>query len=91
MAVPRKKTPTRIATAPDRIVVVHNGIIENYVSLKHKLIEEGHKFTTETDTEVIAHLVEKYFLKTANGHRPSLEEAVRRAVKAVNGRICAQP
>src|SRR5258708_17844164 len=50
-----------------RIVVVHNGIIENYVSLKRKLIEEGHKFTTETDTEVIAHLVEKYFLKTANG------------------------
>ena len=67
--------PTRIATAPDKIVVVHNGIIENYVSLKKKLIEEGHKFTTETDTEVIAHLIEKYFLKTANGHRPSLEES----------------
>src|SRR4029077_20007479 len=42
-----------------RIVVVHNGIIENYVSLKRKLIEEGHRFNTETDTEVIAHLVEK--------------------------------
>src|SRR3954463_10710146 len=36
------------------IVVVHNGIIENYISLKKKLVDEGHKFTTETDTEVIA-------------------------------------
>src|SRR6266705_2576606 len=43
------------------IVVAHNGIIENYLSLKKKLTEEGHKFTTETDTEVIAHLLEKYF------------------------------
>jgi glutamine---fructose-6-phosphate transaminase (isomerizing) len=68
-----------------RIVVVHNGIIENYVVLKRKLIEEGHKFTTETDTEVIAHLVEKYFLKPANGSRPTLEEAVRKAVKQLTG------
>ncbi len=67
-----------------RIVVVHNGIIENYVTLKKKLIEEGHKFTTETDTEVIAHLVEKYFAKT-NGTRPSLEEAVRKAVSLLSG------
>ena len=67
-----------------RIVVVHNGIIENYVTLKKKLIEEGHKFTTETDTEVIAHLVEKYFAKT-NGARPSLEEAVRRTVSQLTG------
>ena len=43
-----------------KIVVVHNGIVENYLSLKKKLTEEGHKFTTETDTEIIAHLVEKY-------------------------------
>ena len=42
-----------------KIVVVHNGIVENYVDLKKKLIDEGHKFRTETDTEVIAHLVEK--------------------------------
>jgi glutamine---fructose-6-phosphate transaminase (isomerizing) len=67
-----------------RIVVVHNGIIENYVTLKKKLIEEGHKFTTETDTEVIAHLVEKYFAKT-NGNRPSLEEAVRKTVSQLTG------
>ena len=68
-----------------RVVVVHNGIIENYVALKRKLIEEGHRFTTETDTEVIAHLVEKYFLKGANGHHPSLEEAVRKAVGQLTG------
>src|ERR1700676_738166 len=67
------------------IVVVHNGIIENYVVLKKKLIEEGHKFTTETDTEVIAHLVEKYYLKTGNGKRPALEEAVRKTVKQLTG------
>jgi glucosamine--fructose-6-phosphate aminotransferase (isomerizing) len=68
-----------------KIVVVHNGIVENYLSLKKKLIEEGHKFTTETDTEIIAHLIEKYFLKTGNGHRPPLEEAVRKAVKELTG------
>jgi len=67
-----------------RIVVVHNGIIENYVTLKKKLIEEGHKFTTETDTEVIAHLVEKYFAKD-NGTRPSLQEAVRKTVRELTG------
>jgi len=68
-----------------KIVVVHNGIVENYLALKKKLIEEGHKFTTETDTEIIAHLVEKYFLETGNGHRPPLEEAVRKAVKELTG------
>ena len=67
-----------------RIVVVHNGIIENYLALKKKLIEEGHKFTTETDTEVIAHLVERYFAKS-NGTRPSLEEAVRKTVSQLTG------
>jgi glucosamine--fructose-6-phosphate aminotransferase (isomerizing) len=68
-----------------KIVVVHNGIIENYVTLKKKLIEEGHTFTTETDTEVIAHLVEKYYYKTGNGHRPLLEEAVRKTVGELTG------
>ncbi len=68
-----------------KIVVVHNGIIENYVPLKKKLIEEGHRFTTETDTEVIAHLVEKYFVQAGNGRRPPLEEAVRKTVTQLTG------
>jgi glucosamine--fructose-6-phosphate aminotransferase (isomerizing) len=68
-----------------KIVVVHNGIVENYLSLKKRLIEEGHKFVTETDTEVIAHLIEKHLFKTGNGHRPSLEDAVRRTVKELSG------
>src|SRR5262249_11867284 len=68
-----------------RIVVVHNGIVENYLSLKKKLIEEGHKFSTETDTEVIAHLIEKNIYSRANGHRPSLEDSVRKTVKQLTG------
>src|SRR5246127_1668729 len=67
-----------------KIVVVHNGIVENYLSLKKKLTEEGHRFTTETDTEIIAHLVEKYS-KSTNGHRVSLEDAVRKTVKQLTG------
>ncbi len=68
-----------------RVVVVHNGIIENYLSLKKKLAEEGHKFSTETDTEIIAHLVEKHLKPHNGGVRPSLEEAVRKTVKELNG------
>ena len=60
------------------IVVVHNGIVENYLALKTQLQAEGHKFVTETDTEVIAHLIEKYF--TGN-----LEDSVRKTVKDLKG------
>jgi glutamine---fructose-6-phosphate transaminase (isomerizing) len=60
------------------IVVVHNGIVENYLSLRKELTAAGHRFLTETDTEVIAHLVEQFF--TGN-----LEDAVREAVKKVHG------
>src|SRR5580704_2393553 len=61
-----------------RLVVVHNGIVENYLALKQQLAAEGHKFVTETDTEIIAHLVEKYF----DGN---LEAAVRYWVKQFTG------
>lgn len=63
-----------------RVVVVHNGIIENYVALKRRLQSEGHRFVTETDTEVVAHLVESYLDKDK-----SLEEAVRLAVNEFEG------
>jgi glutamine---fructose-6-phosphate transaminase (isomerizing) len=62
------------------IVVVHNGIIENYIELKKQLVAEGHKFVTETDTEVVAHLVEKY-MKDGG----PLEDAVRKTVKHLHG------
>lgn len=70
-----------------KIVVVHNGIIENYLQLKKQLADEGHKFTTETDTEIIAHMVERYMKQSANGsgHGLSLEEAVRKSVKQMTG------
>ena len=61
------------------IVVVHNGLIENYLELKHQLIGEGHKFQTETDTEIIAHLLEKY------SKNVPLEEAVLKTVKLLRG------
>ncbi len=60
------------------IVVVHNGIIENYGSLKEELLAEGHVFSSETDTEVLAHLIEKYL----NG---DLVVAVRKALARVEG------
>ena len=61
-----------------KIAVVHNGIIENFSVLKAQLQSEGHKFVSETDTEVVAHLVEKYF-------KGDLLEAVRKATLDLEG------
>jgi glucosamine--fructose-6-phosphate aminotransferase (isomerizing) len=63
-----------------RVVVVHNGIIENYLQLKDRLRQADHRFVTETDTEVVAHLIEEY-LKTND----DFEGAVRRAVYDLRG------
>ncbi len=69
-----------------RLVVVHNGIVENYLALKHELTAEGHKFVTETDTEVIAHLIEQELSSAASsGKTMPLEEAVRRAARRLAG------
>src|ERR1035438_7982136 len=69
-----------------RIVVVHNGICENYLELKHELTAQGHKFVTETDTEIIAHLIEQVQQDAAAEGAPILlEVAVRRAVKRLTG------
>src|SRR6476660_4705429 len=62
-----------------RIVVVHNGIIENYLELKKELQAEGHEFKTETDTEIVAHLVEREM------RDDGLENAVRRALTYMRG------
>src|SRR4051812_12122697 len=58
-----------------RVVVVHNGIIENYLQLKDRLRKSDHRFVTETDTEIMAHLIEEYLRKNFN-----FEQAVRSAV-----------
>ena len=62
-----------------RIVVVHNGIIENYLELKQELQRQGHRFLTETDTEIVAHLVER------ETRSDGLENALRRALTHMRG------
>jgi len=77
--------PSRLNSHPhtdckNAIAVVHNGIIENFLELREQLMDEGHKFQSETDTEVIPHLIESYL--EANG---SLEAAVQKALDRIAG------
>ena len=75
--------PSEINAHPhkaDGIVVVHNGIIENYLKLKEQLIEAGHQFSSETDTEIIAHLIDEHYRGCGD-----FEDAVRSALRQVEG------
>ena len=73
------------------IVVVHNGIVENYLALKQQLQNEGHKFITETDTEVIAHLIEKYYDGQSGRGRALRREAADRRVRACRSSPSQEP
>jgi glucosamine--fructose-6-phosphate aminotransferase (isomerizing) len=64
----------------DSIAVVHNGIIENYLEIKEQLIQEGHKFSSETDTEIVSHLIVKFL-----GQDLDYLEAVRRTLETIRG------
>jgi len=68
-----------------RLCLVHNGVIENYQTLREQLIEKGHVFLSQTDTEVLAHLVGEAFDKAPSPGRGSLIEAVRQALRQVIG------
>lgn len=76
--VPNERNAHPHTDCKNELVVVHNGIIENYFSLRENLKAEGHEFRSDTDTEVLAHLIEKYFAG-------DLSEAVARAVQEVEG------
>jgi glucosamine--fructose-6-phosphate aminotransferase (isomerizing) len=65
-----------------RLVVIHNGIIENYVELKHSLEARGHRFVTETDTEIVAHAIED---ERTSGRASDLSDAFRRVLPQLRG------
>ncbi|WP_423792163.1 glutamine--fructose-6-phosphate transaminase (isomerizing) [Methanocaldococcus indicus] len=69
----------------DRIAIVHNGIITNYKELKEELIKKGHKFKSETDTEVIAHLIEEELNKFDEYNEENYIKAVKNALKKIKG------
>lgn len=66
-------------SASGKIAIVHNGIIENYADLKEKLVEKGYTFKSQTDTEIVAHLIAEYATKLP------IEQAFRKALKELRG------
>lgn len=75
---PNEKNAHPHLSCKEEISIVHNGIVENYHSLKEILLSEGHFFSSETDSEVIAHLIEKFYLG-------DFEEAVFKALNLIEG------
>ena len=71
--------------ASGKIAVVHNGVIENYDALKQKLIRTGHKFKSDTDTEVLAHLIGEHYVKRGGKNGDALSQAVSDALREVIG------
>jgi glucosamine--fructose-6-phosphate aminotransferase (isomerizing) len=71
--------------ASGKIAVVHNGVIENYDTLKQKLIRSGHKFKSDTDTEVLAHLIGEHYFRHAGKNGGALTQAVCDALREVIG------
>lgn len=76
--VPNKTNAHPHTDNSGKITIVHNGIIENYEALKEKLLKRGHKFHSDTDTEVVVHLISDYYKK-------DLKEAVLKAIKELKG------
>ncbi|MFW6176110.1 MAG: glutamine--fructose-6-phosphate transaminase (isomerizing) [Thermoplasmatota archaeon] len=75
---PSDKNAHPFSDCDNNIAIIHNGIIDNFVSLKEKLVEEGHEFTSETDSEIIAHLLE-------DNYQGDLLEALRKSIKRLKG------
>ncbi len=76
--IPSKENAHPHHDCKGQIYLVHNGIIENYEHLKRTLLQEGHRFTSDTDTEVLVHLLEKYYIN-------NLEEALQKALVLIRG------
>jgi glutamine---fructose-6-phosphate transaminase (isomerizing) len=83
--VPADKNSHPHLDASGKIAVVHNGVIENYDLLKQRLVQSGHKFHSDTDTEVLAHLIGDHFEKRRNKNADALTQAVCDALREVIG------